>query len=53
MLGLVRLYIEPQPELPESMRSEYPAVMDVSPGVAREIEVRVRKEGYNVIAVEL
>jgi len=53
VVGLTRLYIEPKPELPKSMRSQYPSVMDLSPDIARGIQVRIRKEGYTVTAVEL
>lgn len=53
MVGITRLYIEPRPELPEQMRADYPSVMDVSREEARAKATLIRRQGFDVIAVDL
>ena len=53
VVNLTRLYIEPKPELPESMRSYFPRILDLEPGTARSRAYELQRQGYDVICVEL
>ena len=53
VVNLTRLYIEPKPELPESMRGVHPRVLDLDHGTARSRAYELQRQGYDVICVEL
>jgi hypothetical protein len=54
VLGVTRLYLEPNDKLPPSMRPEsFVPVIDCAPEQARELQRRLRRQGYDVIAVPL
>ena len=53
MVNLTRLYIEPKPELPESMRGYFPRILDLEPGTARSRAYELQRQGYDVICVDL
>jgi hypothetical protein len=53
-MNVTRLYLEPSDKLPPSMRSEsFVPVIDCPPEQARELQCRLRRQGYDVIAVPL
>ena len=53
VVNLTRLYIEPKPELPESMRGVHPRVLDLDHGTARSRAYELQRQGYDVICVDL
>ena len=53
VVNLTRLYIEPKPELPESMRAHFPRVLDLDHGSARCKAYELQRQGYDVVCVEL
>ena len=53
VVNLTRLYIEPKPELPESMRSHFPRVLDLDHGLARSKAYELQRQGYDVICVDI
>ena len=53
MVGLTRLYIEPRPEQPESMRGVMPRVLDLDKGVGRSRAYELQRQGYDVICVDI
>jgi hypothetical protein len=53
-MNVTRLYLEPSDKLPLSMRPEsFVPVIDCTPEQARELQRRLRRQGYDVIAVPL
>ncbi|MFZ9619960.1 MAG: hypothetical protein ACO289_02055 [Prochlorococcaceae cyanobacterium] len=54
MVGCIRLYLEPNPRVPEQHRTqEAPAVVHVMPEEARAEARRWRRAGYVVMMVAL
>lgn len=54
MVGCIRLYLEPNPRVPEQHRVEgVPAVVDVMPEQVRAEARRWRRAGYVVMMVAL
>lgn len=54
MVGVVRLYLELRPEVPEHLRPRsYIPIIDCNPEQVRELKRRLTRQGYNVIAVPL
>ena len=54
MVGIVRLYIDPRPEMPEEhIPAGFQSVLDVMPEEARSMRKQLRRQGYDVIAVPL
>jgi len=54
MLGVIRLYLEPRPDLPASMRPQsFVPIIDCNPEQARDLKKRLNRQGYDVIAVPL
>ena len=50
MVGAIRLYIEPNDRLPESMRpADRVPVIDCAPHEARDLKRRLVRQGYSVI----
>jgi hypothetical protein len=50
----MRLYLDPSEKLPHHMRPEsFVPVIDCLPEQARELQRRLRRQGYDVIAVPL
>lgn len=53
-MGCVRLYLEPSARLPAHMRPQsYVPIIDCNPDQARELQRRLKRQGYEVIAVPL
>jgi hypothetical protein len=53
-MNVTRLYLEPSDKLPHHMRPEsLVPVIDCTPEQARELQRRLRRQGYDVIAVPL
>ena len=53
-MNVTRLYLEPNDKLPPHMRPEsFVPVIDCTPDQARELQRRLRRQGYDVIAVPL
>lgn len=54
MVGIVRLYIDPRPEMPEEhIPAGFQSVMDVMPEEAGQMRRQLRRQGYDVISVPL
>jgi hypothetical protein len=54
VVGVTRLYLEPCEKLPHHMRpASFVPVIDCLPEQARELQRRLRRQGYDVIAVPL
>ncbi len=54
MVGIVRLYIDPRPEMPEEhIPAGFQPVVDVVPEEAGQMRKHLRRQGYDVIAVPL
>ena len=54
MVGIVRLYVDPRPELPEShIPPGYQSVVDVMPEEVSSVRRSLKRQGYEVIAVPL
>ena len=54
MVGIVRLYIDPRPEMPEEhIPAGFQSVVDVMPEEAGQMRKHLRRQGYDVIAVPL
>jgi hypothetical protein len=54
VVGVTRLYLEPSEKLPHHMRpASFVPVIDCMPEQARELQRRLRRQGYDVIAVPL
>ncbi len=51
MVGCIRLYLEPRPDLPDHMRpSDFIPVIDCNPEQARDLRRRFQRQGYIVHA---
>ena len=54
MVGIVRLYVDPRPEMPEEhIPAGFQSVVDVMPEEAGQMRKYLRRQGYEVIAVPL
>lgn len=54
MVGVVRLYVEPNPRLPEHMRpDECQPVIDCCPTQARQVRRDLLRKGYSVVSVPI
>ncbi len=56
MIGIIRIYAEFAPEIPESTRPhprELFKVIDCEPQLVPEIRRRLKRQGYNIICVPL
>ena len=54
MMGLVRLYVEPNESLPpQHVPENYRPVIDVMPEHAQRVRKDLRRQGYSVISVPL
>jgi hypothetical protein len=54
VVGIVRLYIDPRPEMPEEhIPAGFQPVVDVIPEEAGQMRKHLRRQGYEVIAVPL
>ena len=54
MVGIVRLYVDPRPEMPEEhIPAGFQSVMDVMPEEANQVRKHLRRQGYDVISVPL
>ena len=54
MVGVIRLYLDPKPEVPESNRPrDWVPIIDCLPEEARALKRRLQKQGYTVIAVPI
>lgn len=54
MIGVVRLYLELKPELPETHRPrDWTPIIDCPPEEARALKRRLQRQGYTVIAVPI
>lgn len=54
MLGVVRVYLEPDERLPEAQRpADWPAVVDYWPDEVRTAVKRWKRQGFRVVMVAL
>ena len=54
VVGVIRLYLEPNEKLPPSMRPQsFVPIVDCAPEQARDLKRRLTRAGYSVIAVPL
>ena len=54
MLGMVRLYIDPRPDLPDDcIPTDYQPVIECTPDEVPTIRKTLRRQGYEVTAVPL
>ena len=53
VLGCVRLYLEPGERRKRVAPSSFVPIIDCNPLQAKELKVRLERQGYSVIAVPL